>query len=262
MGKASRAKRERKEQDAAATAADTRPVTGGHGRERRQLPIFWIVVGLFVLGGIITLFATAPSDDEKGRVDAVADAPSNGEVTISGDQLPAWTGDAADDPAVGDVAPRVTGIDVDEAALTVPDSMRPTAIVVVAHWCPHCQDEVPRIVDWAKDDGKPDGVDVVAVSTQASPDQSNFPPAAWLAREEWPFPVLLDDEVGSAADAFGTDGFPFLVFVGADGKVVSRYSGEMPIDEFDAAVQEIAKTGTASGADAGADAKDAAGSDT
>ena len=104
-------------------------------------------------------------------------------------------------------------------------------IAFVAHWCPHCQAEVPRIVDLADDQGEIDGVQVAAVATSSTPDRPNFPPGDWLASEDWPGPVLVDsepeaDQLPTAAAAYGEAGFPFLVAVDAEGKVVARASGE------------------------------------
>src|SRR5690606_15051496 len=100
--------------------------------------------------------------------------------------------------------------------------------------------EVERIVEWTKDNQVPAGVEVIGVSTSVSESQPNFPPAEWLAREAWPFDTLIDDEANSLADAFGMEGTPFLVFTDAQGAVTKRFSGEMPIADFAAALEAIA----------------------
>jgi hypothetical protein len=48
-----------------------------------------------------------------------------------------------------------------------------------------------------------------------------------LAREDWPFPVLVDTGDADAAEAYGLAGYPLLVFVDAEGEVVARVSGEV-----------------------------------
>jgi thiol-disulfide isomerase/thioredoxin len=63
-------------------------------------------------------------------------------------------------------------------------------VVFVAHWCPHCQAEVPRIVALAKA-GKV-SVPIVGVATGTDASAPNYPPSAWLQREGWPYPVLVD----------------------------------------------------------------------
>jgi hypothetical protein len=78
----------------------------------------------------------------------------------------------------------------------------------------------------------PRGVDLYSVSTGVDPSQPNYPPAEWLRREGWSVPVLVDDPVGSAAEAYGLTGFPFFVFVDGDGDVVSRAAGELTIEQL------------------------------
>jgi thiol-disulfide isomerase/thioredoxin len=98
-------------------------------------------------------------------------------------------------------------------------------VVFVAHWCPHCQAEVPRIVALAKAGKVP--VPIVGVATGTDPSAPNYPPSAWLQREGWPYPVLVDTKTATAARAYGLPGYPFLVFVDAQGRVVRRLSGEV-----------------------------------
>jgi thioredoxin-related protein len=72
------------------------------------------------------------------------------------------------------------------------------------------------------------------------PNAGNYPPQTWLEHEHWPTPVMADDDKQTAAQALGLTGFPYFVFVDAQGKVVSRSSGEMPIDQFRATVDKLA----------------------
>ena len=96
----------------------------------------------------------------------------------------------------------------------------------LAHWCPHCQAEVPRVVKLAKH-GAFDGLDVASVATATSSEAANYPPSAWLEREHWPFMVLLDDEQSTAAQAFGLSAYPFFVFLDGNGAVLGRTTGEV-----------------------------------
>jgi cytochrome c biogenesis protein CcmG/thiol:disulfide interchange protein DsbE len=135
----------------------------------------------------------------------------------------------------------------------------PYALVFLAHWCPHCQAEVPRLVD-ASQNGRIAGVEVIGVTTGTTDAQPNYPPSAWLAREDWPFPVLVDDGGGSAAKAYGLGGYPFMVFVDANGTVVGRHSGEMSESDLAAVFTALAAgrplplpgSGASSGASSGA----------
>jgi thiol-disulfide isomerase/thioredoxin len=235
MGKASREKRERREQAGAQTtqsAGRRAGGGGGGGGSQRQLPVFWIVIGALVLAGIAALVLTAPDDTDKAAESAASKVPTFADVTVEGDSLPTWRGTGSD-PAEGELVPTISAEKFDGFRSTIAPGETARVFVVVAHWCPHCQDEVPRIVDWAAENEVPEGVEVLALSTSVSEDQPNFSPAKWLAREEWPFDTLIDDELGTGAEALGVEGFPFLIFTDADGKVTKRYSGEMPIDEFE-----------------------------
>lgn len=240
MGKASREKRERRDEDEGSGSGS------GSGlprievpRERRSLPVFWIAIAVIVVGGIAAVFLTAPDQSTKERVDAVADAPVAADVEVSGENLATWRGSGTD-PAVGSEVPVISGTTLDGVRTTfAPDGSSGRAYVVMAHWCQHCQAEIPRIVEWAKDNPLPSGVEIVGISTHAEKGQSNYPPAEWLAREEWSFPTMVDDEIRSAALALGTEGYPFMVFTDQHGKVVERYSGEMPIEDFAAAIEKI-----------------------
>lgn len=238
MGKASRTKRERRE---GGGDDEIRPLAKqAAGRERRQLPVFWIVLGLLLVGAIVALIVTQPDDEESKAVKAVADVPTYADVTVVGDDLPGFTSNGATDPAVGKAMPTIRGTRTDGMKGVFAGTDGAQAILVVAHWCPHCQVEIPRIQKWAAKAGNlPEDVEIRTISTAASEGQPNFPPAEWLAREKWDYATIIDDEADSAAEALGTEGYPFIVFVNADGTVASRYSGEMPVDEFADRVEQL-----------------------
>jgi thiol-disulfide isomerase/thioredoxin len=145
-------------------------------------------------------------------------------VAVSGTPLPTLT-DSTNDPAVGKTAPTLTGVTFKGSAVTIGNTGQAHLVIFVAHWCPHCQAEVPRIVALQKAGQIP--VPVVSVATGTSSSEPNYPPSAWLAREGWPYPVLVDTKTSTAATSYGLPGYPFLVFVDAQGKVVRRLSGEV-----------------------------------
>jgi cytochrome c biogenesis protein CcmG, thiol:disulfide interchange protein DsbE len=112
-------------------------------------------------------------------------------------------------------------------------------VIFAAHWCPVCQREVPKIQDWLDEDSLPEEVDVYLVSTNAQADGPEYPPSEWLGGLGWSEPVLLDNADQFAAVTWGLPGYPYMVFVGADGAVVQRASGELPIEQFDAQVSNL-----------------------
>jgi thiol-disulfide isomerase/thioredoxin len=116
-----------------------------------------------------------------------------------------------------------------------------TMVLFVAHWCPHCQREVPLVQQWVDQGGLPEGVDLVSVSTAIDPSRPNYPPDAWLAREGWTAPVLVDAD-NSAAEAAGLTAYPFFVAVRADGTVVQRTSCELTTDQLDAIAEQLSAT--------------------
>lgn len=166
------------------------------------------------------------ADVGSGDASSTTARPGATTVTVTGDALPD-AGDATsptDDPAVGKKIPTLSGPDVNGAAMTIKPGS-PQLIVVMAHWCPHCQREIPKLAQWI-DDGATKGVDVVGVSTATDAARGNYPPASWLEAAAWTAPTLQDDQQVTALTALGVSGFPTMIAVRADGTVAARMSGE------------------------------------
>ncbi len=186
-----------------------------------------VVVALVLVAGLVAWLVTRSSGNG-----GAAEAPVFGEVSVEGDALPALAEDAdpSTDPAVGTAAPVVSGTDFAEEAVTLEAGGEPTVILFLAHACPHCQREVPAMQEWLDGGGLPDGTQILSVATAQDSTQPNFPPAAWLEEEGWTPPVLVDDEAGTAATAFGLRAFPFWVFLDSAGNVAARAVGEIDPD--------------------------------
>ena len=218
-----------------------RPLAGASriesARNGPRIPLFAVAVGVLVLvllaGGIV--IAVGGGDDGS---DAGTLAPGDqafGPVTATGNPLPDYDDEAAEDPAVGLPAPQLVGETPSGEPITIDPSEGPLVVVFLAHWCPHCQAEVPRLVELADDDGEIGGVPFVAVLTGSDPNVDNFPPGEWLAREGWPAGAMVDTEPESgqvpvALSAYGLSGYPFLVGIDAEGNVAARSSGELGED--------------------------------
>ncbi len=101
----------------------------------------------------------------------------------------------------------------------------------VAHWCPHCQREVPQVVKWLAA-GVADGVDMRAVATSTDAKLPNYPPSSWLAAEGFDVVTLVDSTTSDAASAYGLDAFPYFVALDANGNVTKRMSGELTEAQF------------------------------
>src|SRR5699024_5507678 len=112
-------------------------------------------------------------------------------------------------------APTVSGSAFDGSSVKIAADGRPKVVIFLAHWCPHCQAEVPVVQAWINAKGMPDGVDLVTVATGIDPKAPNYPPDAWLAREGWTVPVIVDS-TNTVAQAYGLSAYPFGTFIGSD----------------------------------------------
>lgn len=190
------------------------------------VPILVLVlaaVGIVVAIGV-GIALSGGDDDDVATADGETATEAFGPIAVEGDPLPRLESES-DDAAVGMDAPVLTGFDLAGDAVIAGGDGRPTMLAFLAHWCPHCQRELPQIVA-AAEDGLFGDVRVVGVLTGTDPAAPNFPPGAWLADEGFTGDVLLDDEDQTAAAAFGLSGYPFVVWIDADGTVVGRTSGE------------------------------------
>ena len=203
---------------------------------------FVIVAGVVVLiiaAALIAVLATGGSDDSgdsSASGDSGAEIEQTRPVEVTGEALAPFE-DPAADPAVGQASPVVTGQGFDGTAMTIGGAGdKPTLLVFLAHWCPHCNREVPRINE-LRDAGRfPSDLNIVGISTGINPGRPNWPPSKWFKDMDWTYPVIADGvdmDKGTfiGADAYGVDGFPFMVLMDGDGKVVGRWSGEREPDE-------------------------------
>lgn len=182
--------------------------------------IFYIIGGVVGLGLLIAIavsVTTGGSDETEVY----------GEVTVEGESLPAFEGNSANDAAVGTVAPTLAGQDFDGSRVGIEADGRPKVVLLLAHWCPHCQAEVPRVVQWLEAGNQPEGVDFYGVSTLLQRPRGNWPPAQWLDSEGWNVPTIQDDADNSASAAFGLVTTPYWVVLDGDNRVVARLSGEL-----------------------------------
>ena len=93
-------------------------------------------------------------------------------------------------------------------------------------------------LSWLDAKGMPAGVDLISVATAIDPNRPNYPPDAWLAREHWSVPVIVDAD-GRIATRYGLTAFPFWVAVRADGTVAQRLTGELTPEQLDALVASV-----------------------
>lgn len=193
-----------------------------------------VIVGGIVVVSILALVAVIASNSGDSATDEAEQAGLEQQraVSVQGAHLPVLGAGA--DPAVGTQIPTVDGEDFAGEPVTIAPGGTPKLLAFLAHWCPHCQAEVPRLVEAMGGGDTIDGVPVLGVSTGTDESQPNYPPSAWLSGEGWSAPVIADDMGNHAAEAFGLSGFPFFVAVDADGNVVARTSGELSAEDVQA----------------------------
>lgn len=186
----------------------------------KKLPIFPIVIGIVIVLGVGAIFMT-----RKGTKPPQFN--NNTSVDVSGGQLPPLPEGSKPDPAAGMVAPELTGTTLSGKPISILNTGKPKVVMLIAHWCPHCQKEVPMLQQWADANGVPQGVELYAIATSNDPTKPNYPPTDWLDSVHWTAPTMVDSPGNTGANAFGLTGFPFWVIIDADGKIVSRQAGEI-----------------------------------
>jgi thiol-disulfide isomerase/thioredoxin len=172
-----------------------------------------------------------------GPSSSAAPSGSPGAPTITGAALPTFTG-TRPDPATGLAAPVVQGYDYAGAPVSIAPSGRVTMVIFAAHWCPHCQREIPVVQAWVNAGGLPSDVDIVTVSTGIDPTLPNYPPEDWFAREGWTAPVIVDP-TNSVAAAYGLASYPYFVILDVKGDVFARTSGEIPTAGLEEALAAV-----------------------
>lgn len=203
-------------------------------RSRTPL-VLGIVLAVVAVAAIAAVALTGGGDDGDDTASTVPPASDGGPATVEVAGAPLPQGEGASDPAIGTAAPALTGTDYSGAPVAItPGADGPMMVVFLAHWCPHCNNEIPVLQEWEAEGGIPEGLQIVGVSTAVAADRPNYPPGEWLVEKGWEWPVLADDGELTAANAYGLTAFPFLTFIDADGNVTARASGELPITELQA----------------------------
>jgi thiol-disulfide isomerase/thioredoxin len=199
-----------------------------------------IAIGITAISGDSTTNkpTTTPRVTVEGQVAAGEYQP----VIVDGDALSPLgdaSGNPASDSSMGKTAPTLNGYNFAGTPVSVTPGAnnQPLMLVFLAHWCPHCNREVPRLIEWKEQGLVPEGLRVIGVTTASRNDYANWPPSDWIEEMKWPFEVFVDSENDDAAKAYGVDGFPFIVMVNAAGQVVGRHSGELELADLDAFVK-------------------------
>lgn len=207
----------------------TRSKPGARQVKKSYKTLWWILGGVVGLAAIVALAISIageqPLDESVGY----------GTPSVSGTALPAYVAGSSD-PSQGAQAPTATGADWNGNPVSIEPDGTPKIVIFLAHWCSHCQAEVPVVQSWVDAGNLPDNVELISVATSTDPLRPNWPPQDWLEREGWTAPVIMDDASGTVAGSFGMAGTPFWVVLNGDGVVLQRVSGEIPVDGLNALV--------------------------
>lgn len=226
-------------------SARTAPASGAPLPPAKKKNLLWLWIALGAVVVLLLGFAIiSAGDDEDVSVGSVPEATtgtgdtgdtvgeSKGEVwpvTVTGDAL-APLPQSGDDPALGQTAPGLSGYHFDGTPFTVDPSQGPVMLVYLAHWCPHCNREIPELLAWQASGAVPEDLQVIGVTTAVDASRDNYPPSSWIDGMGWEWPVLADDENNTAAAAMGVSSFPFVVILDTDGTVLTRWAGERGAD--------------------------------
>jgi len=198
-----------------------------------------LVVGRGSSSSSTTTSTTGNSSEATQPVNGDAVAAAEYQLVQAQGEMLLALEDPDNDPARGKIAPVLNGFGFDGAPLTVAPTGKPMLVVFLAHWCSHCNAEVPRLIEWKNSGTMPADMEVFGVSTGARDDAPNWPPSQWVVDKGWPWPVMADSEDQNAALAFGVSGYPGMILLDGNGKVLARRSGEASIEELKAWTQEL-----------------------
>ena len=199
------------------------------GAQRRVLWVALGVVLVAVVAVVIVVVATGGSNSPK-YITLIQVQP----VTINGDPLPVPEA-GAPDGAAGHVVPRIDGRTFGSRRISIQPG-KPTLVIAINRADPDVEGEVQAIVRWHHADQTPQTLNVVTLVTGPGRAAAADPVSSWLVREEWPFPVLVDDDNSSAASALGLPTTPAILLVDAKGVAQYRVLGALPVDRL---VQEL-----------------------
>jgi hypothetical protein len=193
--------------------------------------ILWVVAGVVVTALIAVILVTVDGDD--APIEA-------GTPEIIGEPLPRYQ-ENIPDPTIDGPIPSVAGADYAGNPVSITADGRAKAIIFVAHWCPVCGREVPALTEWLATGEAPQEVDLYTVATGIDPNEANYPTSAWLERENWPLPVIMDDVNHSVAGHFGLSAYPFWVFVSDSGTVIGRFDGALDPETLKTVLETVAE---------------------
>lgn len=136
------------------------------------------------------------------------------------------------DGALGVVLGDVAGIEYyTDTEMTVdPTDGTARAWLIWAHWCPHCQRELPPLSDWYVENADLyPNVELLSITSSIDPTRGN-PLEPYLDDLQLPFPTIMDPDL-DLAEQFGLSAYPFWVFTAGDGTTLLRVAGYLEVEQ-------------------------------
>ena len=138
------------------------------------------------------------------------------------------------DTALGLVLPEIAAVEAySEETVTIdPSDGTKRVWLIWAHWCPYCQEELPMMAEWYPQSAEQfPNSELITVTTAMDPARGN-PLDEYLAAQQFPLPVLRDED-GKLSARFGVSAFPFWVVTNGDGTVLYRTAGLLGVDQVE-----------------------------
>jgi hypothetical protein len=194
---------------------------------RTVLRTMWSVLGgvtLLAFVGVVSVLSAG----ETNQTPTLAEVA--GPVTVSGAPitLPLPQQPGAADPAAGTQSPVIaaTGYDGQTVTLGAPGAAQ--VLVLLAHWCPICDQELPTIRTVTTSGVTPDNVELILVTTGLDPSRPNWPPRRWLTDAGLGgVTTVRDDANATIVTAYGLRAYPAWVAIDAQGRVIARHQGQL-----------------------------------
>lgn len=205
-----------------------------HQRRMLGYAIGSIAVIAVAVVAIVALRDAGPTTSEPIRAsvtaDVAVDGPPRQALLAVGERVPSFSAPGFQMVRDGEGF-EVRREDVDWASF----AGGPAVISLWAEWCPHCQVELPVLQEVLRDHP---GVELVTILTSTGT-RPGPEPDAYLADHGLTFPVAVDDEAGTIAQAFGLTVFPTIYLVNGDGTVAYANTGEVPEEELRAELDRL-----------------------
>jgi len=198
------------------------PASGGNQRR-----ILFVALGTVIAAVIAVVVVVSTGGSSTPKFITLLQVQS---VQITGEPLPTPEAGASDN-SLGKSVPRIDGKTFGSRSISIKPG-KPTLVVAINRADADVQAEVEALVQWHHAYLTPEELNVITLVTGPDRDGAADPVSSWLVREEWPFPVLVDDAASSAAAALGFLATPAFLIVGTDGIVRFRALGALPIDRL------------------------------